>query len=128
MYTCYLFQVYVSPWCPSYSDEQRHRHCIRRLTEWPRLSPDQKFDERMAVLFLAVLGFDVPPPPGFPLGSGSRSRGTVDRVQQKYALLPHRYLKSVCGDAEGTAKFGAGVALIGIAREAYEMHSNMLPF
>ncbi len=121
-----LVQVYVSPWSPSFSDEQRHRHCLRRLCEWPRLSPERTYDDRMAILILAVLTFS-------PCDSWAGDRpledgAAVERVQQKYALLLYKYLRSVLGPEEGRARFGAGLERIALAREAYDMHSKMLPF
>ena len=116
----------MSPWCPSYADERRHRHCLRRLSQWIRLSPTEQYDDRMCILFMAMLAF------GSSSGSAEaaalRNGANVERVQLKYALLLSRYLKSVLGPLGGTAKFGAGVAGIALAREAYDMHSNMLPF
>lgn len=112
--------VYISPWCPDFSMEQKHRRLIQKIQEWPRDSPELVFDKILSMLLIILL---VLSPPSH---SRLQNEEGVEAMRLHYAHLLYRYLQSRFRGQAGS-KFGKGIMIEAFAREAYEMHKKMLP-
>ena len=79
-------QIYVTPWLPSAASEAEHRTLVSKLQSWPRLTPDQPYDEAMMSLcFIVQLSSPV---------QGLQEPDKVERLQAETATLLYRYVVS----------------------------------
>lgn len=112
-------QVYSSPWAPNIMIEERHREIILEIQTWMRDSADDPMDPIRMILIWAICLFSSE-------FVELQRKDMVEKTQQKFIDMLYRYLK-LKYDEKASSKLAEGLMIATLARQAYDMHMNMLP-
>jgi len=136
------WQFFSSPWASSIEYEQRHLELARQMSFWPvlddnacimeeeeknekRLNSTEKIeiiDDLQVYLMSAILVFS-----SEGITSKLKRPDIVDRIQEYYLTMLHRYLKYRYGHDEAMTRLARGIQITSMAREAKEICKTRLP-
>ena len=116
-------QLHVSPWTPSYNDEERHRQIIWKIKDWLYLDKDlNKPDDALVALGLVIITLNSTFVP-------LQRKDIVESAQLKYLTILKNYLKYKIKDHhKAVAKYSDFMGVIAMAMEAGEIQKKRLPF
>ena len=116
-------KVFSSPWAPHIEVEEKHYEISQAITRWARPTSSQTVDHFQLMLLTMIIFLSCDDVTCF----DDLQKSKVEKIQLKYILLFHRYLKGV-HPKEASAKFIGGLMLLHHSKELQQLHKLRLPF
>jgi len=112
-------ELYPVGWAGNKGAERRHRDAVYKITNWPK-NKEGKFDTTMVVLMTLILVFHAD---FYTL----INRDKLEKIQMKYIMILHRYLRSKLSTEGAGKKFLDAMLLIEETRLAWEISCQFSP-